>query len=267
MAFLIADLRSIHSIGAMPVMAQATIRERRHAQLWHYVTTDDLNNVLGFDYMSLAGSLSDGTVSAIRKGLLRVGDIIMVSTSVDLAARPDDALDLNINTTFLTVVQSRSTVRLSMMTSPGNYAWNTTQPGTPASLVKTTLASHTLTGGFIVNVGQGIRLRALLKTAANANLKTITLELSTGTPVYLSMPAVASNNEAIEIQGDFIYATATTGHFHGRLHRGATVGTWLYAATTFTWSANNTFSITATNGTAAANDVVLHSFQVSQFGG
>jgi hypothetical protein len=269
MAFIIEDLRSVLSLAAVPTMAQAAIRERRHSQLWHYATPDPLNSVLAFNYFGKAGGDSLGQVSPTQKALLRTGDIIVVTTGVDLTSVPADTLDLNINAAWLTVTMTRGSVRTVQFTSPSNFAWSTQQLGTGANTTKTNLYTYNYPG-FITTQGQGIRFRALLKTGANANNKTITLETASGV-VLMTSGAVASNNESVELWGELIRGNASNvGYFHGRMSRGANAGAQtavsFYLPTTLDLNASQVFNITATNGTAAANDVALHTAQVSTFG-
>ena len=146
---------------------------------------------------------------------------------------------------------------------------NTTQVGTSAVVTAETLMSYALPANVLSTNGRIIMLEAWGTTAANANVKTMRLNVAATTIASLSG---AYNGQDWRLHGRIIRTGVDAQDLHG----------WGLAEQTITWdalalqvaggftvttaveddAAAITLAVTGQNGTAAANDIVCHGFVV-----
>lgn len=145
---------------------------------------------------------------------------------------------------------------------------STTQVGTPASTVETTLASYTLPANTLAVDGDFIEVRASGSYGANANNKTIKVYF--GSVFFNVAFLTAPNNQTWEIFAR-VYRTGSSSQKiyasieHAKLTLAVTMTSDAYKINTTLsedLTADNLIKVTGTNGTSNANDIVLEAMTV-----
>jgi hypothetical protein len=130
--------------------------------------------------------------------------------------------------------------------------------GTPAGTGETTLKSFTNPWSTLATNGDYIRFRATLRTAGNANTKTIRVKY--GATTLMTLGPAAFNADVLLIEGTIVRTGAATQRLIASVQTVGTVigdrNTVAAANATETLSGDVLLSITGQNGTAAANDIV-----------
>lgn len=125
------------------------------------------------------------------------------------------------------------------------------------------LYTYTLPGATIANSGEGIRITAYGTCAANANTKAITAKFGTNT--YASNAVTtAPNGSDFKIEFQVLRTGAASAVGYGEMVV-ETINQGITASKGgITWANDTDVTIIGTNGTAAANDIVLSMVIVEQ---
>jgi hypothetical protein len=130
--------------------------------------------------------------------------------------------------------------------------------GTPASTAETTLKSFTIPGSTLATNGDLIRFRATLRTAGNANNKTIRVKF--GATTLVTLGAGAFNADFLIVEGTIVRTGAATQRaMVSSQSLGTIIGDRNRVDGTTpaeTLSGDVVLAVTGQNGTAAANDII-----------
>jgi hypothetical protein len=128
--------------------------------------------------------------------------------------------------------------------------------GTSAGTTEETLATYTLSAGYVANNGESIRITAAGSFGANAHTKTVKIKVGSNT--YVTNAATTAPNGVSWVATVLIKRTGATG--------AVAIGSLLidteYAENVninksgITWGSANTITVTGQNGSASANDIV-----------
>lgn len=152
---------------------------------------------------------------------------------------------------------------------------NTTDAGTGADVVETTLHTFSLPGNSLTTAGQYVRIVAYHQTSANANTKR--LRVYFGATVIGDSTAVAFNNQAIPIVCDVYVLTGVTQKAFCHASSIPTIAAaWGSGGAGTTGGYNTTLPAetltgaitirtTGTNGTATANDLVAKTTTITWY--
>ena len=128
--------------------------------------------------------------------------------------------------------------------------------GTTAVTTEETLATYSLTAGYVVNDGESIRITAAGTFAANGHTKT--LKVKVGSTTYVTNSATTSPNAVDFYAQVIITRTGATGAVGNSfmLIDGQHPNNVNINKSGITWANANTITVTGQNDTASANDIV-----------
>ena len=192
----------------------------------------------GFTAASLSGDVT----------MTNAGVVTLAANSVITA----DITDANVTTAKIADVN----VTLAKLGSTGKLASAYADSGTPASTVETTLFTTTLAASQLVADGESVRMTAHGTTAANANTKTIKVYLGAN-PIAQNSTTTAPNGKNWKIVADVTRSGGTSSVEHVSIEFDGVAAEIDASKVGATWSNANVLSVTGTNGTSAANDIVL----------
>lgn len=184
------------------------------------------------------------------------GDVTMTNAGVvTLAANSVVTADItDANVTTAKIADGAAT--LAKLGSTGKLASAYADSGTPASTVETTLFTTTLAASQLAADGESVRMTAHGTTAANANTKTLKVYLGTNA-IAQNSTTTAPNGKNWKIVADVTRSGATSSVEHVSIEFDGVAAEIDASKVGATWSSANVFSVTGTNGTSAANDIVL----------
>lgn len=140
---------------------------------------------------------------------------------------------------------------------------------TIADTNKTNLKSIALPAAMLAANGDALHFFALLRTAANANTKRLTVEF--GATILIDSTALAMNAESVQIEGWVVRTGAATQIAYTKAYRNVgndvtwattIIGSNSFKAPTETLANSIILKVTGQNGTAAANDIINDEFFV-----
>lgn len=137
-----------------------------------------------------------------------------------------------------------------------------TQAATGTNTTETDLATVSIPAATLDTNGMGVRITAWGSFGATANNKTVKLYF--GSTAVASSGAVAGNNVKWVARSMVIRTGAATQDALGEFYHGTSVVAPTNSSPTETLSGAVTAKCTGTNGTAAANDIVLEGFVVER---
>lgn len=132
---------------------------------------------------------------------------------------------------------------------------NRTQTGTGSNTTATALWSFALPAGSLMVNGRGLRIKAFGTFAANGNNKTAVLTF--GGTTIATTGTVAANNVTWLLEADLQRVSNTTQIAIGSAQYGTTFVAPLVSNPGETLTGAVTITMTGTNGTASANDIVF----------
>lgn len=184
------------------------------------------------------------------------GDVTMTNAGVvTLAANSvvtSDITDANVTTAKL----ADGAATLAKLGSTGKLASAYADVGTPASTVETTLFTTTLAASQLAADGESVRMTAYGETAANANTKTLKVYLGASV-IAQNSTTTAPNGKNWKIVADVTRSGATSAVEHVSIEFDGVAAEIDVSKVGATWSNANDLFVTGTNGTSAANDIVL----------
>jgi hypothetical protein len=140
---------------------------------------------------------------------------------------------------------------------------NLANRGTPANTTEVNLADFWL-GPSLLGVGEGLRLRTVFRTAANANTKRARVLL--GTTVLFDTTALAANGEVWVFEIGLLRTGSATQVAWSTGFRGATPLAANEVGATENMDLPRQIRVTGQNGTGTLNDLVLRAVQLERLG-
>ena len=204
---------------------------------------------------------ADGFTAAALSGdvtMTNAGVVTLAANSVVTA----DITDANVTTAKIaddnvtTAKIADANVTLAKLGSTGKLASAYADVGTPASTVETTLFTTTLAASQLAADGESVRMTAYGETAANANTKTLKVYLGASV-IAQNSTTTAPNGKNWKIVADVTRSGATSAVEHVSIEFDGVAAEIDASKVGPTWSGAVDFYITGTNGTSAANDIVL----------
>lgn len=184
------------------------------------------------------------------------GDVTMTNAGVVTLATNSvvtaDITDANVTTAKL----ADGAATLAKLGSTGKLASAYADVGTPASTVETTLFTTTLAASQLAADGESVRMTAYGETAANANTKTLKVYLASSV-IAQNSTTTAPNGKNWKIVADVTRSGATSAVEHVSIEFDGVAAEIDVSKVGATWSNANDLFVTGTNGTSAANDIVL----------
>ena len=148
-------------------------------------------------------------------------------------------------------------VPVSTALGGGLVTYNSTPVSTGANTTETTLFTHTITGGTLTSVGEGVKCFASGITASNGNVKKIDIKAGgTGTLTL----EISDSGALWTVEIEVYYLTTTTADVRAYLHSstaggGGNKSEIHNSQMSITWASNFDIIITGQNGTATATDI------------
>jgi hypothetical protein len=135
--------------------------------------------------------------------------------------------------------------------------------GTTAVTTSETLYTYTVPGATFTNDGEGIEVIAYGSFAATANVKSVVAKFGTNTYAANSV-TTSPNGVEFKIEFQVLRSGATSAVGFGEMTVGAIDQGVALSKGGITWANATDVTIVGTNGTAAANDIVLSLVIVKQ---
>ena len=204
---------------------------------------------------------ADGFTAAALSGdvtMTNAGVVTLAANSVVTA----DITDANVTTAKIaddnvtTAKIADANVTLAKLGSTGKLASAYADVGTPASTVETTLFTTTLAASQLAADGESVRMTAYGETAANANTKTLKVYLGASV-IAQNSTTTAPNGKNWKIVADVTRSGATSAVEHVSIEFDGVAAEIDVSKAGATWANANVFSVTGTNGTSTANDIIL----------
>lgn len=137
----------------------------------------------------------------------------------------------------------------------------TTSAQTGANTTETTLATYSLAADQLGANGQSIVIEVAAHCAANTNTKTIKLKFGSNS-LTLNPVTVAPNGVPVIARVIYIRTGASAQLLYGGGQAGTADQVYTTATLTEDMSATITITVTGTNGTAAAGDIVFDALRI-----
>lgn len=140
----------------------------------------------------------------------------------------------------------------------GIVARNTTQVATGANTDATTLATYTIPANTLVEIGDTMRVWVRVHFAANGNTKTVTFTIES-TTITLNPTTTTPNNATLTCMVDVarISSTALTIQIRASQVGSGAQAVNNAASETVDFTGTIVMTLTGTNGSASASDIVL----------
>ena len=207
-----------------------------------------IGNADGFTAAALSGdvTMTNAGVVALTANSVVTADI------TDANVTTAKILDANVTTAKI----ADANVTLAKLGSTGKLASAYADVGTPASTVETILFTTTLAAAQLSADGESVRMTAYGTTAANANTKTLKVYLGASV-IAQNSTTTAPNGKNWKIVADVTRSGATSSVEHISIEFDGVAAEVDVSKAGTTWSSANALAVTGTNGTSAANDIVL----------